>query len=162
MARVTAACGGFLLAVLWMDLMFDVRAARLGATDAATVGSIAAYYRRVTTDAFPMNRLIGAVMVLTVAAATWRALHVRPRRWSRAVGVLLAAGPIGLALFRVFPNAVRLGAGTDPVDVQAGLARAILHDHVACFVAIALFTGAQLWDRDGRSGDGKPPPGSNE
>ena len=45
---------GFLLAVLWFDLMFDVQVlrnpARRGALD-----SVSAYYRRVTTSARPMN-----------------------------------------------------------------------------------------------------------
>jgi hypothetical protein len=50
-------CGGFLLAVLWMDLMFDVQVLRF--RDATrelpedVLGSIAAYYRRVTTQARP-------------------------------------------------------------------------------------------------------------
>jgi len=140
MARLLAACGGFLLAVLWMDLMFDVQATRLTgvpAADAAALQSIAGYYRRVTTDAFPMNRLIGAVMIVTVLASAWRAL--RERRTSVVVSALLAALPIGLALARVFPNAVALAATTDPA-LQTSLARAILREHVACLGAIALFT----------------------
>lgn len=124
--------------------MFDVQAAHLTAVpaaDAAALRSIAAYYRRVTTDAFPMNRLIGVVMVVTVVGSIWRA--VRERRWPSLLSALLAVGPIGLAAARVFPNAVQLGAATD-VALQAPLARAILHDHVACFAAIAIFTALEV------------------
>ena len=32
------------------------------------LSSISAYYRRVTTEAYPMNRLIALVMLLTLAA----------------------------------------------------------------------------------------------
>jgi hypothetical protein len=150
-ARVTAAGGGFLLAVLWMDLMFDVQAWRLGAgpaADAAVVASIATYYRRVTTDAFPMNRLIAVVMIVTLVAAAWRVSGARRRRGLHAAAFALAAGPIALAAVRVVPAAVRLGGATDAVPAQVALARAILRDHLACLVAILGFTAIQVWLRD--------------
>ena len=52
MQRVLAACGGFLLAVLWFDLMFDVQVLRHGSAAVLpepVLASIAGYYRRVTT-----------------------------------------------------------------------------------------------------------------
>ena len=151
MARILTACGGFLLAVLWMDLMFDAQAWRLGggpAADAAAVHSIATYYRRVTTDASPMNQMIALVMVVTVIGAAVRALRARARRRAHGAALLLAVLPIGLAAGRVFPNAVRLGTAADPPDVQADLARMILHDHIACLIALAIFTLMQLVTRD--------------
>jgi len=150
-ARVTAAGGGFLLGVLWMDLMFDVQAWRLGAdpaADTAVVASIATYYRRVTTDTFPMNRLIAVVMIVTLVAAAWRVSGARRRRGLHAAAFALAAGPIALAAVRVVPAAVRLGGATDTVAAQAALARAILRDHLACLVAILGFTAIQVWLRD--------------
>ena len=151
MARVAAVGGGFLLAVLWMDLMFDVQAWRLGAgpaADAAVVASIATYYRRVTTDTFPMSRLIAVVMIVTLVAAAWRVSGARRRRGLHAAAFALAAGPIALAAVRVVPAAVRLGGATDTVAAQAALARAILRDHLACLVAILGFTAIQVWLRD--------------
>src|SRR6202048_5371003 len=61
---------GFLLAVLWFALMFDVQARKhIGnPLPADVLASISAYYRRVTTEAYPMNRLVALVMVLTLAA----------------------------------------------------------------------------------------------
>jgi hypothetical protein len=146
--RVAAGCGGFLLAVLWMDLMFDVQAARVrgGPRDAAILTSIAAYYRRVTSDASPMNRLIAAVMVVTLVVSGLRLLEAVT--FARMVALVLACVPIGLAVVRVVPNAVRLGAGADPVAVQADIARAILRDHLGCFAAMAAFTAIQLLARE--------------
>lgn len=152
-AALAIAGGGFLLAVLWMDLMFDVQTRQLGvsgATDVLILRSIAAYYRRVTTEAFPMNRLIGGVMVVTLGAAIWRAVRLRTR--AGLVSVLLAGGPIGLAAVRILPNAVRLGAAADPPGLQAALARTIFHDHVLCVVSIGLFTLWQLASRRGPEG----------
>ena len=59
---------GFLMAVLWFDLMFDVqtRKHRDGLLPPEVLASISGYYRRVTTEAFPMNRLVALVMLLTL------------------------------------------------------------------------------------------------
>ena len=75
MEVVTAAGAGFLLAVLWFDLMFDVQV-RHDPVDPAAVRSIAGYYRRVTTDARPMNRLVALAMLVTLVVP-------RRSRWSR-------------------------------------------------------------------------------
>jgi len=70
MHTFAAAGAAFLLAVLWFDLMFDVQTRQHpGETLPADVlASISAYYRRVTTEAYPMNRLVALVMLLTLAA----------------------------------------------------------------------------------------------
>jgi hypothetical protein len=93
-----------------------------------------------------MNQLIGATMLCAVAVPLLRVVRARTARGVAAV--VLAVVPIALALLRVFPNAVRLGAAGDPLAVQADLARAILWDHLGCFAAIAAFTVLQLTDRD--------------
>jgi hypothetical protein len=70
MDSFAAAGAGFLLAVLWFDLMFDVQTRKHAgaALSPEILTSISNYYRRVTTDAYPMNRLIALVMLLTLAA----------------------------------------------------------------------------------------------
>jgi hypothetical protein len=69
MHTFAAAGAGFLLAVLWFDLMFDVQTRKYtGDLPPEVLASISAYYRRVTTEICPMNRLVGLVMVLTLAA----------------------------------------------------------------------------------------------
>ena len=78
MNAFVAAGAGFLLAVLWFDLMFDVQVLR-GQPDAA-VASISAYYRRVTTDARPMNVLIGAAMAGAGAHTFPAAVRLGARR----------------------------------------------------------------------------------
>src|SRR2546430_6458890 len=73
LARVTAfvtAGAGFLLAVLWFDLMHDVQVRGHDRPELPenVLGSISSYYARVTIAARPMNRLIAAVMLATLAA----------------------------------------------------------------------------------------------
>jgi hypothetical protein len=143
---VAIAGGGFLLAVLWFDLMFDVQAigAAAGPLPEPVLASIAAYYRRVTTEAAPMAHLVAAVMVLTLVAAARDVARDATHRGRRIVALVLAAAPILLALTRVFPNAVALGMRTAAAEVQTALARGILRDHIICFVLILGFLAVEL------------------
>jgi DMSO reductase anchor subunit len=158
MRRVLAACGGFLLAVLWFDLMFDVQVLHSGADVVSedVLASVASYYRRVTTEAYPMNRLIGGVMVLTLGGSVYELARRHARRWREAAALVLCAVPIVLAAVRVVPNAVRLGTRTDSVQRQSELARAICYDHLFCVAALSLFVLLQLSARP-RPGSGAPP-----
>jgi hypothetical protein len=152
MSPFATAGGGFLLAVLWFDLMFDVQAARRGDSGGApeagvpeaALASIGAYYARVTTAARPMNRLIAAVMLGTVAALAGELAEGADPAWAAWASLALAAAGIGLAGVRTVPNAVRLGTRRDSAAVQSALARSVLRDHVFCFSAIAALVVLQL------------------
>jgi hypothetical protein len=145
---ILIATGGFLLAVLWMDLMFDVQVQRLvGAAERreSAIASIAGYYRRVTTEAFPMNRLIAGVMLVQLCGIIDEVLlHRNATGWRALLVVVLGTLPVGLALFRIVPAAVRLGGRTDALATQIDLARDIYRGHIICFAAIALFILLQL------------------
>ena len=142
-ASLLLVCGGFLLAVLWFDLMFDVQ--MLGPhPSVAALGSVAAYYRRVTTAAEPMHYLVGTVMVVTLWLSVLDVARSSDRRGLRAVALVLAAVPITLALVRVVPNAVALGRETVDDVAQFALARGILRDHLFCFVSIFGFISVRL------------------
>jgi hypothetical protein len=146
-AGVLVACSGFLLAVLWMDLIFDSqvgRPTRRGEQlPETTLASIAGYYRRATTTSQPMGRLIAVVMVVLLGSLVVEAVRGRSPGWLLIVSALLAGGPILLAALRTVPNAVRLGRRTDSPDEQTRLALAIYRDHIACLVGIVAFLA--LW-----------------
>ena len=137
---ILTACAGFLLAVLWMDLMFDTQGALRGADpDESVVASIAAYYRRATTTSQPMGTLIAVVMgvlLVCLGIEAWRGGHPY---WVAIASAVLAGGPILLALLRTVPGAVRLGRRSDTPAEQSRLARAIYRDHVVCLAGMALF-----------------------
>ena len=143
---ILAACGGFLLAVLWMDLMFDVQVLphrQSSELPEGVLSSIAGYYRRVTTTARPMGHLVGAVMmVVLVTLAIQAAQHMRA--WIAIVSFLLAGSAIGLGILSAFPNAVRLGARSGTALEQSELARSICRVHIVCFAAMLAFMALQL------------------
>ncbi len=137
---------GFLLAVLWFDLMFDVQVIphRGRELPEEVLASIAGYYRRVTTAARPMNRLIAAVMLATLAAIAVEIAAGQHPSWAPWASLALAVPPVALAGARTVPSAVRLGTRSDPVQNQGALARSICGDHIFCAAAIAALLVLQL------------------
>jgi hypothetical protein len=145
MPSVLLLSAGFLLAVLWMDLMFDVQVLRYRSAAQAlpeeVLRSIAGYYRRVTTDARPMGHLVGAVMAALLVAL---AVQIAAGEPAALPSLPFCAGPILLAFARVLPNAVRLGARAGSASEQSALARAICRDHLLCFAGIVGFAAIRL------------------
>ena len=146
-AGVLLACSGFLLAVLWMDLIFDSQAGRpvrrRGQLPEPTLAAIAGYYRRATTTSQPMGRLIALVMLVLLGTLVVDAVSGTSPAWLLICSAVVAGGPILLAASRTVPYAVRLGRRTDNPDEQTRLARAIYRDHIACLVGIVAFLA--LW-----------------
>jgi hypothetical protein len=146
-APLLTACGGFLLAVLWMDLIFDVQVlTHRNSGDELpepVLASIAGYYHRATTTSRPMSLLIAAVMLLLLGALAFQAVRGRDPMWFLVVSAVLAGGPIVLALTRTVPNAVRLGNRLDGPTDQTRLARSICRDHLLCLAFVFVFV--VLW-----------------
>lgn len=144
-AFVTAGAG-FLLAVLWFDLMFDVQVLRHAGPEppAEALESISAYYRRVTTAARPMNLLIGTVMAGMLGAIVAQVVTDDVAAWAGWASLALGGSTIGLAATHTYPAAVRLGQRADPMQAQVRLARSIGRDHLLCLAAIASLLAIQL------------------
>jgi len=146
MQTFVAAGAAFLLAVLWFDLMFDVQTRKHADNPlpAEVLASISAYYRRVTTEAYPMNRLVALVMVLTLVAICAEIVEATTSWWMGWGSLVLAGSGLPFTFLRTVPNARRLGAAKDPPEEQSRLARAIFRDHVLSFVRMSLVLGLQL------------------
>jgi hypothetical protein len=126
--------------------MFDVQIARSRGEERTedVLGSIAAYYRQVTTAARPMNRLVAAVMLATLAAIVVQVAGAYRPRWVGWVALVLAGGAILIAGIRTVPRAVRLGTRADPRGQQQRLARSIYRDHLMCASAISALLVVEL------------------
>lgn len=146
MRAFVCAGAGFLCAVVWFDLMFDVQVLRRAPGDLPeeVLASVAGYYRRVTTDARPMNRLVAAAMVETVASIAVQLARGDAARWVATSSLVLTVAAVALAAVRTVPSAVRLGARCDGAAVQSRLARAICRDHLAVAGALSIVLVLQL------------------
>jgi hypothetical protein len=140
------ACGGFLLAVLWMDLMFDsqVRGSHDEQLPERVLASIADYYRRATTTSRPMSWLIAAMMMILLGALVVQSLRGEDSAALSVMSFALAAVPILTAGTRTVRNAVRLGGRQDDRTGQSRLARSIYRDHLMCFALMATFLVLRL------------------
>ena len=149
MHTFAAVGAGFLLAVLWFDLMFDVQTRNHDGEvlPPPVLASIAAYYRRVTTEAYPMNRLVAAVMLLTLAAICIEIVQGQNLWWIGWGSIALAGSGFVPTMMRTVPNARRLGAATDSVQEQSRLARAVCRDHMLSFARMGVVLGLQLMAR---------------
>ena len=141
MAPLLTACSGFLLAVLWMDLIFDVQVHRNKGAELPepVLASIAAYYHRATTTSRPMSRLIVLVMLILLGALGFQAVRGDDPGWLLVTSAILAAVPMLLALIRTVPSAIRLGQRSDGPPEQSRLARAIYRDHLVCAGSMLAF-----------------------
>jgi hypothetical protein len=146
MHSFAAAGAGFLLAVLWFDLMFDVqtREHKSDLLPPDVLASISAYYRRVTTEAYPMNRLVALVMVLTLAAIAAEIWQGENPWWISWVSIALAGSGFVPTMIRTVPNARRLGSGKGSIEEQSTLARAVYRDHLFSFARMIVVLGLQL------------------
>lgn len=146
MHAFAAAGAAFLICVLWFDLMFDVqvRGHAGDSVPARALASISAYYRRVTREAWPMNRLIAVVMLLTLLFIVIEIVLGAYHWWIGWISLVAAASAIGLARMRTIPNASRLGKASDSAEEQSRLARAIYRDHLYCLAAMSTVLALQL------------------
>ncbi len=126
--------------------MFDVQAlgGREGPLSEVVLSSIAAYCRRVTTTARPMDRLIALVMLVTLASIIVEIVRGDVSAWVGWTSLVLTAVPIALAATRTLPRAVRLGAREDTADRQSALARSVGRDHLLCLASIAALLVLQV------------------
>ena len=149
MHAFAAAGAAFLLAVLWFDLMFDVQTAGVAGETlpAEILASMSFYYRRVTTDARPMNVIVPGVMVLTLAAIVAEVLgHDRPA-WPCVLSLPVAASAIALTLARTVRNARAIGKREGSPELQSRRARLVFRDHLYCMVAMTVVLTLQLAGR---------------
>ena len=146
MNAVIAAGAGFLAAVLWIDLTFDVQVQRRGPDRAPdeVLASIGPYYRRVTIGAWPMNWLTPSVLALTLAGILIQMLERVQPIWVSAASLALAAVAIGLGLWRTWRNATRLGQAIDTPEMQTKLAVAVYRDHLISLAAMLALVGLQV------------------
>jgi hypothetical protein len=143
---IEAAAGGFLLAILWMDLIFDVQVLRHRGTaelPEPVLASVAGYYHRATTTSRPMSYLIAATMAILLGALTFRIVAAAGPGWLPPVSLVLTGVPVLVALVRTVPHAVALGQRAGSLAEQSRLARSICRDHLLCLAAMSAFL--TLW-----------------
>jgi hypothetical protein len=137
-------CIGFMLAVLYIDLMFDVTAVPYRRTGAAlpkeVLAPITHYYGRITQNPYVLMFVMLTATVCLVAEIVYDLVP----RWAAYsslffMGLAMVAGSL-----KVIPTAQRLGSDKDPADVQTSLIHHMLPSHLVLLVSILLLAVIQL------------------
>lgn len=82
-----------------------------------------------------------AVLLIVMVA---QAVSCNAPVWVSAVSLPAGLLAISLAVLSVFGRARRLGARTDSLALQSGLARRILRDHLVCLTAMVVVLAVQI------------------
>ncbi|HEY2750053.1 hypothetical protein [Phenylobacterium sp.] len=95
--------------------------------------SIATYFRRVTTEADPMGRLISVVMLATLAAIVAQFVSGDGPPGRAILSIALSLFAIGLAGARIVRNVKALAGGNGTPEARRSLARRIYRDHLGAW-----------------------------
>jgi hypothetical protein len=137
-------CIGFMLAILYIDLMFDVMAVPHRRSGAAlpkdVLDPITHYYRRVTQNPY----VLMFVMLTTTIFLVLQIVYGLAPRWAAyaslaAMGLAMVAG-----IVKVIPTAQRLASGKDSPDVQTRLIHGVFTAHALLLVCILALAALQL------------------
>jgi len=137
-------CLGFMMAVLYIDLMFDIMAAPYRKTNAAlpkvVLDSITHYYGRITQNPY----VLMFVMLTALLCIGSEILYDLVPRWAAysSLGLMLLSMMTGV--LKVIPTAQRLGAGTDSEDARTRMVHSMMPFHLILMVNILLLTAIQF------------------
>jgi hypothetical protein len=137
-------CVGFMLAILYIDLMFDVLTVpyRRGgaAIPAEVLDRIANYYGRVTQNPY----VLMFVMLTTTACVVLQIVYGLTPRWTAYGSLAAIALAMAAGIFKVIPSARRLASGRDSAIVRSRLAHGVFTAHALLFVCILVLAFIQL------------------
>ena len=137
-------CLGFMMAVLYIDLMFDVSAAPYRKSNAplpkAVLDPITHYYGRITQNPY----VLMFVMLTTTLCIGSEILYNSAPRWASYSSLFLMGLSMMTGTLKVIPTAQRLGAGTDPEDVRTRMIHGMLPFHLILMVNIIALTAIQF------------------
>ena len=137
-------CIGFMLAVLYVDLMFDVSAVPYRRTNAPLPGgvveSIASYYRRITQNPYV---LMFVMLTATVCIVTEIVYDLVPR-WVGYSSLVFMGTAMLAGVGRVIPAAQRLASGKDAEDMRTRLVHSLLPGHLVLLISILLLALVQF------------------
>ena len=142
------ACIGYLLAVLWIDLIFDSLVLPHHGKETLpeeVLATMASFFRRLTHK----PRLIFIVMITMFTIVILQILQGTVHAWVGWASLVLVIVPTGYATARVMPAARRLGARNDQPEKQSELARSLFSMHAFSFILMTLLGLIQLYAASG-------------
>jgi hypothetical protein len=131
-------CIGFMIAVLYMDMVFDVSALPYRKTHANlpehVLGPIVTYYKYITKNPY----LLIFVMLTTATCLISQVVYdLKPKRVAYSSLVLFIL-LMSITILKVIPTAQRLATGKDSKEKQTRMVHSIFPYHVT-FLIVVIF-----------------------
>ena len=144
-ALILCACIGYLIAVLWIDLIFDsLVLPHHGSSEPLpeeVLATMSSFFKRLTLK----PRLIFVVMITMFTIVILQIVQGTVPAWVAWTSLVLVVAPTGYASARVMPAARRLGSRADGVEKQSELARSLFSMHTLSFILMTLLLVLQLY-----------------
>lgn len=138
-------CIGYLIAVLWIDLIFDSLVLphhdNKGPLPEEVLATMASFFGRIAAK----PRLIFVVMVTMYVVVILQIVQGTVPAWVAWTSLVLVTVPTGYATARVMPAARRLGARKDSLEKQSELARSLFAMHTFSFTLMVLLAALQIY-----------------
>jgi len=139
------ACIGFLIAILWTDLVFDSSVLPYRGKNELlpeeVLSTTSHYYRRVTYKPYALFVIMAAMLTVIIQQIVQNLVPA----WVGWSSLLLFLVPTGYASVYIIPMAGRLGSRTDTIEKQSELARSLFNAHVFCLILIVLLAAVQFY-----------------
>jgi len=137
-------CIGFMIAVLYLDLVFDVSALPYrhakGPLPDHIVEPIATYYRYVTRNPY----LLMFVMAIATISIIAELVYGLAPAWKGYVSLVLMGLAMVVGVARVIPTAERLAKGTVEAEQRARMVHSMFPSHIFLLITILLLAAVQL------------------
>ncbi len=138
-------CLGYLLAVLWIDLIFDSLVLPYHGSNEPlpeeVLVTMSSFFKRITFK----PRLIFVVMIAMLTIVILQIVQGTVPAWVAWASLVIVTVPTGYATARVMPAARRLGTRQDSLEKQSELARSLFAMHTLSFVLMTLLGIIQLY-----------------
>jgi hypothetical protein len=137
-------CIGFMLAVLYIDLMFDVSALPYRRTNSPipkeVLDPIASYYRRVVQNPY----VLMFVMLVATTSIVAEIVYALVPQWVGYSSLALMGLSMVAGTLKVIPTAQRLAADNAPDDARSRMVHSMLPFHIVLLVNILLLAAIQF------------------
>jgi hypothetical protein len=137
-------CLGFMMAVLYIDLMFDVSAAPYRNTKRALpkeiLDPVTHYYGRITQNPY----VLMFVMLTTTLCIGAEIIYGPTPKWAAYASLALMGLSMVTGTLKVIPTAQRLGSGQDSEDERTRMIHGMLPFHLVLLINILLLAGIQF------------------
>ena len=137
-------CLGFMMAVLYIDLMFDVSAApyrkSAAALPAEILDPITHYYGRITQNPY----VLMFVMLVATLCIGAEIVYALAPKWAAYASLFLMGLSMLTGTLKVIPTAQRVGSGRDDADARTRMIHGMLPFHIVLLINILLLIAIQV------------------